>query len=278
MSIRQKLILLFFSPVIIFSLFSVVSAGPEASKSAKTGTLIGRVIIKGAGPMAGGYVMLYDAQAGPPPMPDKYDRIPDISRDIDAEGRFKVDLVPGKYYLGAVKRLSGERIGALQPGDHVFRSVDDRGDPKEYIVKAGEVIDAGNDLVAIPLPPKDGSSRAVTTAIEGVVIDTEGSPVENAVVLAFVNPTLKGKPLFSSDKTDKEGKYILRITQGTYYLRVRNSFAVGPPEPGQIVGYYGEGTPVPIVVKEGELKKGVDFKVILFPGRGPFSGTGPQTQ
>ncbi len=40
---------------------------------------------------------------------------------------------------------------------------------------------------------------------------------------------------------------------------------------GQIVGFYGEGSPAPMMVKEGEIVKNVNFTVILFPGRGPFS-------
>jgi len=53
-------------------------------------------------------------------------------------------------------------------------------------------------------------------------------------------------------------------------------FASGPPQEGQIVGYYGEGDAVPVAVKEGERKKGTNINVVLFPGRGPFSETNPQ--
>ena len=277
MSIQKKPALLLVSLGIIFSLLSSISAGSEAetAKDKKTGTITGRVIIKGSGPLTGGQVMLYDARTGPPPLPDTYERVPDISRDLDGDGRFKVELPPGIYYLGAVKRLSGERMGAPQAGDYVFRSIDEKNRPKEYVIKAGTVLDAGNELEAIPLRPKDTSTEGVTTAIQGIVFDMDGKPVENAVVIAFVTPDLRGRPLFISDMTGKDGKYSLRVTQGTYYLRVRNRFTSGPPEPGQIVGYYGEGTPVPVAVKEGEIKKGFDFKVILFPGRGPFSGTPP---
>lgn len=280
MSIRQKLILSFFSLIIIISMFSIVSAGSEreAANDIKTGTVTGRIMIKGAGPMAGGQVMFYDSSAGPPPLPDKYERIPDISRDTDADGRFKVELPPGKYYMGAIKRLSGERIGPPQEGDYVFRNVDEKGNSKEYLIKGGGLIDIGTISEAVPLKAKDFSKRVVTTAIEGVIIDMDGKPVDDTVVTAFVKPSMSGKPLFISDKTDKDGKYILRLTEGKYYLRVRNSFTSGPPVPGQIVGYYGDGTPAPVTVKEGEIKKGIDFKVIRFPGRGPFSGTAPEKQ
>jgi len=53
-------------------------------------------------------------------------------------------------------------------------------------------------------------------------------------------------------------------------------FASGPPQEGQIVGYYGEGEAAPVTVKEAERKKGNDINVVLFPGRGPFSETNPK--
>lgn len=272
MSIRQKLMCSFLSLLISISMLSIVLAGSEreTAKDKKTGTVTGTIMIKGGGPMAWGQIMFYDA-AGPQPQPDKYERIPDISRDIDANGKFKVELTEGKYYMAAIKRLSGERFGPPQEGDYVLIIVDENGKPKEYIIKAGKLLDIGTISEAAPLTAEKISKRIVTTALEGVVTDMDGKPAENAMVVAFVNPDMRGKPLFVSDKTDKNGKYVLRLTAGTYYLRARNAFTSGPPEPGQIVGYYGEVAPAPVTVKESEIKKGVDFKVILFPGRGPFS-------
>lgn len=246
-----------------------------AATDLKPGTVTGRVLVKGGTPLSWGEIMLYDAAAGPPPMPEKYDRIPDIIRIIDADGMFKVDMPPGRYYLGAIKRMSGERSGPPREGDYVVKDRDAKGRPKEYIVKPGQLYDIGTISGAVPLRTQDISERAVTTAIIGKVTDTEGKPVANAVVLAFVSPAPKGRPLFLSEKTDSDGAYVLRLTAGTYYLRVRDSSQNGPPEPGQIVGSYGEGTPAPVVVKEGGIVKGIDFRVVLFGGRGPQSGTVP---
>ncbi len=153
--------------------------------------------------------------------------------------------------------------------------LDEKGKPKEYHVKAGTLLELGTITNAFQLKEEDLSKRRVTTAIKGVILDMQWNKVKDAVVAAFAKPTIGGRPLFVSDKTDEEGKYTLRLTEGTYYLRVRNSFAAGPPKPGQIVGYYGEGTPAPVFIEECEIKEGFDFQVIVFPGRGPFSGTAP---
>lgn len=275
----KKVLTLFFFATVLFFLSNDVSAAPasKAEKAVKTGAIAGKIMIKGASALAGGQVMFYDAAAGPPPSPDKYERIPDISRDIDPDGNFIVELKAGKYYMGAVKRLSGDRMGPPQEGDLVFRSLDSKGKPKEYIIKAGSFMNIGT-AEAVPLSAKDIVKTAVTTALEGTIVDMGDNPVAGAVVIAFTSPSMSGKPLFVSEKSDKKGRYVLPLKAGTYYLRVRNSFASGPPQPGQIVGYYGEGAPAPIAVKEGEIRKQIDFKVIEFPGRGPFSGTVPERQ
>jgi hypothetical protein len=249
------------------------SDAAQLAAAEEKGTVTGRVMIMKGLPLSGGQVMFYNASSGVLLTPE---RVPDVSGDLDAEGAFKVTLKAGKYYLGAVKRMTSERIGPPQKGDYVFRSLDEQGKPKEYIIKAGEILDAGELLGAEPVKAEALAKKPPKTAIEGTVFDMAGKPVVDAVVVAFTTPTLKGKPLFVSDRTDKDGKYLLRLEPGTYYLRARNSFNSGPPEPGQIVGYYGEGTPAPVTVKKDEIVKGADFKVILFPGRGPFSGAGPE--
>jgi hypothetical protein len=238
----------------------------------KSGTITGRVLAKGGVPLSWGEVMFYDVSAGPPPRPDLYERTPDISKSLDADGRFKVTVPPGKYYLGAVKRMSGERFGPPREGDYVLKAVDDKGKPLLFDVKAGAELNVGKLPEAVPVDAKDLAKRAMTTGIQGVVVDVDGNPISDAVVLAFVTPSLKGRPIFISDTSGIDGIYHLRLTEGTYYLRVRNSSASGPPEPGQIVGHYGDGSPEAVTVKTGEIKSGIDFRVVLFGGRGPRSG------
>jgi hypothetical protein len=278
------MILPFFALVIGIFLVNIVSAGAQGKlsktvvKNVKKGTISGKIMIKDGGPLSGGQVIFFNAASGPPPEQERYDRTPDFVRNIDDDGKFSADIPEGKYYIGAVKRRSGETIGAPAEGDYTWRSLDEKGKPKAYAVEADKLLDIGTIAEAAPLKAESVVHRAVTTAIEGTVFDMDGKPVADAVVVAFINPSVQSKPLFISEKTGKDGKYLLRISAGTYYLRVRNQFASGPPEPGQIVGYYGEGTPAPVTIKEGEKLKDIDFKVILFPGRGPFSGTNPANQ
>ena len=274
MSLRRQLTLFYVFLAVVTFLAGAFSLGRAAEKPDTKGTVVGRIMMKEGGPLEGGEIMFYSVVSGPPPTPEKYDRTPDYVREIAPDGRFEADLPAGKYYASAVKRTSRQPIGPPQAGDLVWRGLDEKGNHNVYEVKAGERTDIGTIAGAAVLKAESITNRPVATAIEGIVVNMEGKPVSDAVVVAFLNPNVQSKPLFVSEKTGDDGKYVLRLTAGTYYLRVRNRFASGPPEPGQIVGYYGEGTPAAVTIKDGETLKGIDFKVILFPGRGPFSGSG----
>ena len=263
--------------LIIFLLFSHASAADEQPPTSeiRTGSITGTVMISGAGPLAGGQVLLYDVASGIPPAPSKYERTPDITKDIDADGRFRVDIRPGRYYLSAIKRSSGARIGPPETGDYVFRSLDEKGNPREYLIEAGSSLDIGT-VSAAPLKPERLSDKNAATAIEGFVKEKDGMPVADAVVAAFVTTAMQGKPLFISGKTGSDGAYVLRVAPGTYYLRARNASASGPPQAGHIMGFYGQGGPAPVTIKEGERKKGMDINAVRFPGRGPLAPAGPK--
>ena len=272
MRIRFGLMAVIFSCVLIFPGVRI-SAQPDPAvppDKIETCTITGKMMIKDGGPLAGGRVLFFDTSTGPPPFKDQFRRLPDFSGEIGADGKFTVKLPAGKYYMRAGKKMSEVGTG-LQDGDYVFFSLDEKRKPKEYIVKNGAILDIGTVSGAVPY---ERVEQDIKTAIEGVITDMEGKPVEGVTVFAFMDQTTTRKPLFASEKTGNDGKYILRVPEGTYYLRVRNKLGGGPPEPGQILGIFGEQVPTAITVKEGEIKKGVNIKVIRFRGRGPSSGTG----
>ena len=101
-----------------------------------------------------------------------------------------------------------------------------------------------------------------------------GKPVEGILVLAFDSPIIEARPLFVSDKTDKDGKYRLRVSYdgGKYYLRLRDDYGGGPLRQGEFKGVYGDTEPaVGLVVKPGQRIKDIDIRAFRFAGRGPMS-------
>lgn len=241
-------------------------------KQAKTGTISGQIMIKGDGPLAGGRVFFFNDASGPPPSREKYWRIPDYVTDTDNSGKFSIELPEGKYYLGAIKTISGGKIGPPAEGDIFYAGTDEQGKPKAYIIKQGLKTDIGVISEAAPFKRSVVKFGDGITAIEGTVLDSAGKPVEGALVFAFLSPAMVGRPLFASDRTGKDGKYILRVHEGgKYYLRVRSVYGGGPPKAGEIIGDYGEKEPVAVTIKSGEKIRGVNIKVRRFTERGPKS-------
>ncbi|RNC69237.1 MAG: carboxypeptidase regulatory-like domain-containing protein [Desulfuromonadales bacterium] len=251
--------------VVLFLIATGVQAG-----ELRTGTLTGQMKIKGGGPLGNGQVFLFRKSSGPPPSPDRYWRVPDEVVSTDVEGRFTAQLLEGTYYLGASKRPAGKEAGPLQDGDYYLPSEDRKGMMWEYAVKNGETTSTGTIAAVVPYRKGSDKTGGPLTAIEGVVTNAEGKPVERVMVFAFVSPGMIGKPLYVSERTGKDGKYVLRVhSGGTYYLKARDLYGGGAPKVGEFMGGYGKTEATPVVVKTGETLKGIDLRGGRFEGRGP---------
>ena len=256
----------FISIVLFVFLFTFGSVFAEEQN---TGRVTGTLMSKDGEPMAGGLIHFFNVETGPVPDPDKYWRVPDQIADINEKGEFTIKLPAGKYYLGAIKRISGKKeVGPPLIGDLFFISLDETGAPKGYHVKQGEEVNIGTISEATPF--KGWAMKDDITAIEGRVLINE-EPVEGALVFGYTAPKMFGKPDFVSDRADKDGRYVLRVPEGgNYYLMARDLYGGGPPAEGAIMGVYGkEKTPTVVKVYTGEPKKGIDISVLKFPGRGP---------
>lgn len=254
--------------MILMSVMILSSISVAWAQEAKTGSISGRMLVKEGQPMANAVVFVFNDASGPPPSLDRYWRVPDEIVKTDAEGRFSASLSDGTYYLGAIKRTAGEDIGPLQEGD-LFLQIHGDGTPKKHVITNGAALDIGTVTGAITFKKSSLKTAVGITAIEGMVTDAHGKPVENALVFAFLTPAMVGKPLFISEKTGKDGKYILRVHQGgNYYLKIRNSYGGGAMKAGEIMGSYGQEKPLAAVVKTGAVVKGINITGISFPGQG----------
>jgi hypothetical protein len=202
----------------------------------------------------------------------KYWRAPDKFVRTDSDGKFTAQLTEGTYFIGAIKRNSNERLGIPNEGDIVLASHDKKGKQRVYVVKKDKTTNVGTIAEASVYSAKNTTIKASKSAIAGAVIDDSGQPVEGTAVFAYLTPAMTGIPLFVSERTGKDGKYILRVHKGgTYYLKIRNVYGGGAPEDiGEIMGGHGEqGQPVPVVVKTGKITKDIDIQGKRFTGRGP---------
>jgi len=248
--------------LVILSLLTALSA-----EEYETGWIEGQLMIKDRGAMSDGMVVFFDARSGPPPSLDRYFRIPDEVGVLDAEGKFRVPLMPGKYYMGAIKRISGEKAGPPLDGDYFSISQDKEGKPLAYVIEKGKDLNIGTISDAVPF--KRTIAEGVT-GISGIILDMTSNPVEGAIVFAYITETMTGLPPFTSYKTGKDGKYFIGFDKGgKYYLRVRDIYGGGPPIPGAIMGAYGETSATAVAVKTGEITKGIDIKVVRHLEMGP---------
>lgn len=233
-----------------------------------TGSLAGQVMTSAGEPLAGGMVQFFSSASGPPPSATSYWRVPDFMRRLDQDGRFTMQLPSGTYYLGALKRSSGRAVGPPQEGDLFLVSADEQGAAKAYTVLAGISLDVGRLGDAIPFESSTVNYGKGITAVEGVVLDQEGKPVEKAHVLAFTSAN-GGRPLYAASPTGKDGKFILRVADGgSYFLKVRSSYGGAPSAAGQMAASFAEKAPAVVTLKKGERQGGITIQVVKFAGRG----------
>lgn len=220
-----------------------------------TGTLKGIIQTTDGKPLAGGNMYFFNDATGPSPDPEKYWRVPDGFTSLDKNGGFSMELTPGTYYIGAILRNGEEGIiGPPSEGDISYAGKEKNEVVATAMRNLGVIKGAkifSKDILA---------KREDLTAIEGLVFDKEGNPVENVMVFAHKNTAMNDKPLFVSDRTDKDGAYRLRVAgAGTFYLRVRNIYGGGVPVTGTIMGAYGGNSPKAVMVKDREVLRGINL-------------------
>ncbi len=109
----------------------------EASP-AWAGTVTGTMLMKDGTPMAGGKVIIFVGDEGPPPQLSNDFREPDFVEDLNNEGIFWIQLDAGTYYFGAVQWNEGRGPGKPGKGDIFFLMSDKPIQvPAEGLIKLG---------------------------------------------------------------------------------------------------------------------------------------------
>ncbi len=221
--------------VIALSLFLII--GLSAAEEAGYGHIKGRIAVEGEESAYGWLIKFFNAVTGPSPFTLEYWRISDFRERTDEFGGFLKELPEGEYYIVALKR-SADNSGNPKVGDLIYPRADDI-EQKRITVLAGETTDIGVISDAVPFR-KEWAAQG-RTGIEGRVLDNDGKPLVNESVRVYTKPGME-KPSFAADnKTDDDGKFVLRLPEGgEYYFIVR-----------------GYRVPDPVTVKTGEMTGGV---------------------
>lgn len=242
--------------------------GVPAGQLRQLAIISGRVLLADGTPLSRGLLYLYNLGRGPIPSRDRYWRVPNQVQEIDREGRFSTPVPPGIYAVGAIRRAGGLQIGPAGPGDMFMLSSDGVGEVRRYSFDAGAEVDLG-DIREVRWPDNVHKEAGATTAIEGVVTDGEGKPVEGIHVFAFLREVVAGKPLFASEQSNARGEFRLPVAEGgTYFLKARGDLGGGPPQAGLMIdGKKGEPMAA-ISVETGQVTAGIILRTRAFEGRG----------
>ena len=239
---------------------------------ADTGTVTGRLLLSDGKPLADGQVFFF-AEKSPfeKPVIGKYWRVPDAAERVDSTGRFTIPLQAGSYYIGAIKRIMADKHGPPETGDYFLPVHNTRGDYRIITVKNNSTTDIGTIKGIQRYSAELAAFTGATTAIEGRIVTASGEPVKDMYVLAYLDPSMRGRPAFVSTSSDSEGRYQLRVDKGRiFYLKVRNIYAGGKPQTGKLVGVYGDfDQPIPVETKTSSTTTRIDIQVAAFSGGGP---------
>jgi len=259
--------------LIIFTSVSVASSAPQPpsqtnDSSVTEGLITGQIMIKGKTPMVNGVVLLFDKTTGPPPHPYKYWRIPDIISGTDKKGKFTVKVSDGTYYLMVAQKKPDGEIGPPIENEFLYFHGDLNENPYPIIVAKGSKLNLGVLKNSITWSPSLVPHSKDITAVEGVVKDIDGGVIEDAVVFAYMTSNTFGRPTFVSDRTDKFGKFQLRVSGGTYFLKVRGVIGGGAPSQGEYISATNEAGPPKVTLTNGQLLNDIKITVERFSGKG----------
>ncbi|MDT8441949.1 MAG: carboxypeptidase-like regulatory domain-containing protein [Desulfuromonadales bacterium] len=225
----------------------------------KTG-IQGQVTVKGASaPLSGAYVNIYQNTMSNLLGPSQF-----ISLPTDAEGRYRLEIPPGTYFVVARKRMSGQPTGPLAPGD--FYSEHQRIVTR---VEAGRIAVVDLEVAPIKAPMFFKSQvvdRETTTGIRGLLVDQAGKPVMGGFAMAYADPAMQRHPDFASTLSDEQGHFTLYLPEGgTYYLAAR-IHAWDMPTPGEPYGKYGGETAAAVSVPSNQFVEGINIEMAPFAG------------
>ncbi len=230
-------------------------AGTPGFMKASMGALEGRLYVNGK-VLPNAIVAFFNKKGGQPPVAGSTRRVPDMVGRADDKGRFSVRLLPGWYYMGALIRVRGKGPGPPRKGEKFYFIKNDKGRLRAMEVKARAVTKAGR---VDGLKPGAFKEFSKFMTIEGQILDSSGQPVAGALIL-LKDKINASRPQYIAPPSGKDGKFLVKVPPGTYYLMARKSLLGGRPRAGSLVGTYGKTSPLKANSKTGGVRAGIGVR------------------
>lgn len=212
-------------------------ADPPGFMKYRMGTMEGQVFFDNK-PVADALLAFFDQTKGLPPISGLSGRIPESLGRTDTEGRFKVKLIQGNYYLGILLRGDDEAVfGPPREGEIFYFADAGAGKLRSFAIKDFQEINVGRIDSSLPTVFTETEDHFT---VEGTVYREEGDqPFQGALVMAKTTPTMR-RPEYFSERTGQDGKYSINLPPGrTFYLVAREIITGSRPTTGEGVGKYG---------------------------------------
>ncbi len=252
MVVLRNILLSFICSMLVLSVAYAQTEAVKGKETAEMGYVTGKMESANKA-LIFGYIGFF-LTSGRMPDPTRFWRTPDHVYSLDKDGKFNVQLPEGNYYVIAIKK-SEKELGPPETGDQFFYFMDSKG-PMIVEIKKGAKIDLGTKQ---SIPVTFVSQMEGITVIKGVILDEEGKPLSEVFVGAYDKPVMLGRPNYISYKSDKKGRYELRLPEGGSYYLVARSRLGGPPVKGEFYGRVGDEKN-PVSIKTGEMSE-INIKV-----------------
>ena len=223
---------------------------PEATALIESG--IYGIVTNDGQPVAGAVVMVYT---------DLSSQLKGLGFGMSAptaeDGLFELSLPPGTYYLVVRVRSGGSMAGPLRAGDRFGYFP---GNPIQ--IADGRIAPVHIPVIAVPEKVERYSTSLFgNTTISGRLVDASGQPLAGLRALLYDDPTMLNRPLYVSQPTGEDGRFVLSFPSGgKYYLAARNELG-GTPAPGELYGRYQGSDDHSVEVDSGASLIDIDIKV-----------------
>lgn len=215
----------------------------EGAVSVTTG-VAGTVLGRAGEVLPGAFVYAYRSQRGGLRGPADFEAV------VDAQGRYALDLVEGRYYLVARWRQGGLDAGPPRVGDAWALAPDN-----PVAVTAGHLTrtDFVLQQVAQPMLMRDGTLTGGDTGFVGLLQTADGIAVPGAFVMAYPDPDYRRMPEVTSPAVGADGRFRLFVPHSGRWCLAARTRTRGQLVQGELFGLLGEETAGCREVAAGEI-------------------------
>lgn len=222
--------------VLFFVIMPLNSYAIPGFMKARMGFMEGAVFFADK-PVADATLAFFDVSKGLPPIERGMGRLPDFRGYTGPDGKFRIQLIAGSYYLGVLLRHPGDPAGPPRAGEIYYFANDGSGKLRKLPIEDYKESQLGRINCSLPEVFKERESHFT---VEGVVVGSEGEkPYVGALVFAKSKPTMM-RPEYLSKETGVDGRFSIQLPPDrTFYLVARGAITGKRPEPGEDIGQYG---------------------------------------